>query len=68
MESFGFAADLRSHTSGKAFPQCMFDHWQEVGGDPREEGSRAHGVVRMVRKRKGLSEGVPPLDRYLDRL
>merc|ERR1711881_250731 len=25
MESFGFTADLRSHTSGQAFPQCVFD-------------------------------------------
>jgi len=28
MESFGFTADLRSHTGGKAFPQCSFDHWE----------------------------------------
>lgn len=27
-ESFGFTADLRSHTGGQAFPQCVFDHWQ----------------------------------------
>jgi elongation factor 2 len=25
-------------------------------------------VVRATRKRKGLSEDVPPLDRYLDKL
>uniref|UniRef100_A0A915DXD4 Tr-type G domain-containing protein n=1 Tax=Ditylenchus dipsaci TaxID=166011 RepID=A0A915DXD4_9BILA len=24
-ESFGFTADLRSHTGGQAFPQCVFD-------------------------------------------
>ncbi|KAG8900615.1 Elongation factor 2 [Tulasnella sp. 403] len=28
MESFGFTADLRSHTQGQAFPQCVFDHWE----------------------------------------
>lgn len=68
MESFGFTADLRSHTGGKAFPQCVFDHWQEMSGDPQEEGSKAYEVVKQVRKRKGLTENIPPLDRYLDRL
>jgi elongation factor 2 len=27
-ESFGFTGDLRGSTGGKAFPQCVFDHWQ----------------------------------------
>lgn len=27
-ESFGFTADLRSHTQGQAFPQSVFDHWE----------------------------------------
>jgi len=26
-ESFGFTGDLRGMTQGKAFPQCVFDHW-----------------------------------------
>jgi elongation factor 2 len=68
MESFGFTADLRSHTSGQAFPQCVFDHWQIMQGDPLEENSKAKSVVDGVRKRKGLAEGVPPLDRFVDRL
>merc|ERR1712117_342096 len=33
-ESFGFTADLRSATAGQAFPQCVFDHWQILPGDP----------------------------------
>lgn len=68
MESFGFTKDLRSNTGGKAFPQCVFDHWQEMSGDPQSEGSKSYTVVREVRKRKGLVEDIPPLDRYLDRL
>jgi len=32
MESFGFTADLRSNTGGKAFPQCSFDHWEPMNG------------------------------------
>ena len=29
-ESFGFTAHLRSLTSGQAFPQCAFDHWDLI--------------------------------------
>ncbi len=68
MESFGFTADLRSNTGGKAFPQCVFDHWQEMGGNPLEAGSKANAVVLGIRTRKGLPEGIPPLDRFLDKL
>jgi elongation factor 2 len=32
MESFGFNGDLRAHTSGQAFPQSMFDHWEIMNG------------------------------------
>merc|ERR1711916_335876 len=39
-ESFGFTADLRSNTGGKAFPQCIFDHWQIMSDDPFQEGSK----------------------------
>nr|CCA25388.1 elongation factor putative [Albugo laibachii Nc14]CCA25461.1 hypothetical protein SNOG_06038 [Albugo laibachii Nc14] len=67
-ESFGFTADLRQSTGGKAFPQCVFDHYQVVPGDPLDVGTMAGKLVQGVRKRKGLSEDVPPLDRYYDRL
>jgi elongation factor 2 len=66
-ESFGFTSDLRSHTGGQAFPQCVFDHWQVMPGDPQEPG-KAQDIVIGIRKRKGLSEEMPPLDRYLDKL
>lgn len=39
-ESFGFTADLRGHTSGQAFPQCVFDHWQPLQGSVYDVGSR----------------------------
>lgn len=68
MESFGFTADLRANTGGKAFPQAVFDHWQQMGGDPLTAGNKANEVVLAVRTRKGLQEGVPPLDRFLDKL
>eukprot|EP01097_Dermamoeba_algensis_P003897 TRINITY_DN2635_c0_g3_i1.p1 TRINITY_DN2635_c0_g3~~TRINITY_DN2635_c0_g3_i1.p1 ORF type:complete len:841 (+),score=238.78 TRINITY_DN2635_c0_g3_i1:108-2630(+) len=68
LESFGFTADLRSHTSGQAFPQCVFDHWQILQGDPFDTASKAHTAVMGVRKRKGLALEIPPLDKFLDKL
>jgi len=68
MESFGFTADLRSNTGGKAFPQCSFDHWEPMSGDPYAPGNKTNETILAVRKRKGLSEGVPEISRYLDKL
>jgi elongation factor 2 len=68
MESFGFTADLRSQTSGQAFPQCVFDHWQIVQGDPCDVGGKVYPIVAATRKRKGLPEEIPPLDRFMDKL
>jgi len=70
-ESFGFTADLRSQTQGKAFPQCVFDHWQMIPDDPMEESQKptsSYVIVNDTRKRKGLNEGVPPLDKFLDKM
>jgi elongation factor 2 len=67
-ESFGFTADLRSNTGGQAFPQCVFDHWNILPGDPNDASSKPGQVVTDTRKRKGLSEGIPPTDKYLDKL
>merc|ERR1712179_563207 len=67
-QSFGFTANLRSQTGGKAFPQCVFVHWQLMESDPLEEGTTSGDIVLETRKRKGLNEGVPPLDKYLDKM
>merc|ERR1711962_689281 len=70
-ESFGFTADLRSQTQGKAFPQCVFDHWQMIPDDPMEESQKptsSYVIVNDTRKRKGLNEGVPALDKFLDKM
>jgi len=68
LESFGFTADLRSHTQGQAFPQCVFDHWQVVTGDPIDKSTKAYQIVMATRKRKGLNDEIPPLDRFFDKL
>jgi len=67
-ESFGFTAHLRALTAGQAFPQCVFSHWAEVNGDPLDTTSKAHEIVLAIRKRKGLKEGIPALDNYMDKL
>merc|ERR1712013_971859 len=70
-ESFGFTADLRSQTQGKAFPHCASDHWQMLEDDPLEESTKptsSYQIVTNTRKRKGLNEGIPPLDNYLDKM
>jgi len=71
-ESFGFTADLRSQTQGKAFPQCVFDHWQVLPDDPLDETqtkpTSSYTIVANTRKRKGLNEGVPALDKFLDKM
>ncbi|KAF3793444.1 Elongation factor 2 [Nymphaea thermarum] len=56
IESFGFSSTLRAATSGQAFPQCVFDHWDMMGSDPMESSSQAGQLVADIRKRKGLKE------------
>ena len=68
MESFGFTADLRSHTSGQAFPQCVFDHWQIMEDRDVLTKGKVHDMILDIRKRKGLSVEIPDLDRYYDKL
>merc|ERR1719236_57097 len=39
-ESFGFVAALRQQTSGQAFPQCVFDHWDTMQGNAMDVGGK----------------------------
>ncbi|EIW64201.1 eukaryotic translation elongation factor 2 [Trametes versicolor FP-101664 SS1] len=68
MESFGFNGELRSHTAGQAFPQCVMDHWELMNGTPIEKGSKLEELVRSIRIRKGLKPDIPALDTYYDKL
>lgn len=67
-ESFGFTADLRSHTQGQAFPQSVFDHWEVMPGSPLDKGTKIEDLVRGIRTRKGLKPEIPSLDTYYDKL
>ncbi|GJM93181.1 hypothetical protein PR202_ga09716 [Eleusine coracana subsp. coracana] len=68
IESFGFSSTLRAATSGQAFPQCVFDHWDMMSSDPLEAGSQAAQLVLDIRKRKGLKEQMTPLSEFEDKL
>lgn len=68
-ESFGFTADLRSATSGQAFPQSVFDHWEIMPGNPTlPEDKSVYDLVISIRTRKGLKPNVPGLDNFYDKL
>jgi len=67
-ESFGFTSELRAATSGQAFPQCFFDHWQVVQSDPFDKNSKAYEIIMKTRKRKGLKDVLPVIGDYEDKL
>jgi len=68
LESFGFTQVLRQNTSGQAFPQLIFSHWQMCTGSPYDEGSQCAGVCALVRKRKGMKEEMPIFADYYDKV
>merc|ERR1711963_1170611 len=67
-ESFGFVSALRQQTSGQAFPQCVFDHWDVMPGDCMSAGSKMQELALAVRKRKNIKVEMPALGDYLDKL
>merc|ERR1712117_104123 len=67
-ESFGFVAALRQATSGQAFPQCVFDHWENLQGEALQEGSKLQELILATRKRKNIKVEMPKLGDYLDKL
>mmetsp|Transcript_35499 Transcript_35499/g.92227 ORF Transcript_35499/g.92227 Transcript_35499/m.92227 type:complete len:846 (+) Transcript_35499:65-2602(+) len=67
-ESFGFSSTLRANTSGQAFPQMVFDHWETMPADPMNPGTNTNDIIMDVRKRKGLKMELPALGDYEDKL
>jgi elongation factor 2 len=68
IESFGFSGTLRAATSGQAFPQCVFDHWEMLNSDPYDSSTQSGTLVTEIRKRKGLKDQITPLSEYEDKL
>ncbi len=59
-ETFGLSQELRSATSGRAFWQSTFDHWDKM---PEKLEAK---VIMETRKRKGLPAEVPKPERFTE--
>ena len=59
-ETFGFSKELRSATSGRAFWQTFFDHWEKM---PQK---LAMQVIGDLRQRKGLAPEVPKPEKFME--
>ncbi len=59
-ETFGLSAEMRSATSGHAFWQCTFSHWERVPENIAPE------VIRRIRERKGLPPEKPTPEMFID--
>jgi elongation factor 2 len=59
-ETFGMTTEMRSKTSGNAFWQCAFSHWEKT---PEKV---ALGIIKQIRKRKGLPPEIPSPDKFID--
>lgn len=46
----------------------MFDHWQDMQGDPMDKTSKVGIIVTATRTRKGLNPEPFGLDHYYDKL
>merc|ERR1711865_53667 len=66
-ESFGFVSALRQQPGGQAFPQCIFDRWENIQGNAMVEG-KMQDLCLANRKRKNLKVEMPKLVDYLDKL
>jgi elongation factor 2 len=59
-ETFGFSKELRSATSGRAFWQSFFDHWEKI---PRKLATQ---IITGLRQRKGLATEVPRPEKFME--
>lgn len=59
-ETFGFSKELRTATSGRAFWQSIFDHWEKL---PLKLSLQ---VITDLRQHKGLSPDVPKPEKFLE--
>jgi elongation factor 2 len=60
-ETFGLSAEMRGATSGHAFWQTQFDHWEKVPESISME------VITGIRKRRGLPEEIPRASKFIDK-
>jgi elongation factor 2 len=68
LSSFGFNAKICEETSGRAFLQLLFSHWETIQEDPYEEDSISNSLVTNIRARKNLKEKIPISEELCDKL
>ena len=61
-ETFGLSKQLRSASSGRAFWQSVFDHWERL---PEKLSGK---IIAEVRKKKGLPSEIPRAERFLEEI
>ena len=59
-ETFDFSKELRSATSGRAFWQTFFDHWERM---PQKLTLQ---VITDLRQRKGLTPEIPKAEKFME--
>ncbi|MEM2995627.1 MAG: elongation factor EF-2 [Candidatus Bathyarchaeia archaeon] len=59
-ETLGLASEMRSATSGSAFWQCTFSHWDKTPENVAAE------VIRQIRARRGLPPKIPKPEEFMD--
>jgi len=59
-ETFGLSAEMRSATSGHAFWQTQFDHWEKV------PENIALTIIEETRERRGLPPEIPKPSNFVD--
>jgi len=60
--------NLKGETGGKSFTQSVFDHWEIMSGDPLDSESKLQEIIKETRLNKNLSESIPDVSEFLDKL
>jgi elongation factor 2 len=59
-ETLSLSSEMRSATSGHAFWQSTFDHWEKI------PESTATELIKQVRERRGLPTEIPKPEKFID--
>ena len=59
-ETFDFSKELRSATSGRAFWQTFFDHWEKMPQKLTQQ------ITIELRQRKGLVSEIPKAEQFME--
>jgi elongation factor 2 len=60
-ETFGLYEEMRSATSGHAFWQCTFAHWEKTPENVAAE------MIKQIRRKRGLPPEIPKPEKFIDK-